>query len=101
MPRRGRILVIDPEPRERQAIVGALTPRGLAVEAPERLGDATERACGKDYGLVILDLGVLGEQWAHRLAQLKQQSPQTEVMVTASDGSIEAAAAAMRGGAYE
>ena len=101
MHRRERILVIEPEPRERQAIVGALTPRGLAVEAPERLGDATERACGKDYGLVILDLGVLGEQWAHRLAQLKQQSPQTEVMVTASHGSIEAAVAAMREGAYD
>ena len=101
MHRRERILVIEPEPRERQAIVGALTPRGLAVEAPERLGDATERACGKDYGLVILDLGVLGDQWAHRLAQLKQQSPKTEVMVTASDGSIEAAVAAMREGAYD
>ena len=101
MHRRERILVIEPEPRERQAIVGALTPRGLSVEAPERLGDATERACGKDYGLVILDLGVLGDQWAHRLAQLKQQSPQTEVMVTASDGSIEAAVAAMREGAYD
>ena len=101
MHRRERILVIEPEPRERQAIVGALSPRGFTVEAPERLGDATERACGKDYGLVILDLGVLGEQWAHRLAQLKQQSPQTEVMVTASDGSIEAAVAAMREGAYD
>ena len=101
MHRRERILVIEPEPRERQAIVGALSPRGFTVEAPERLGDATERACGKEYGLVILDLGVLGDQWAHRLAQLKQQSPQTEVMVTASHGSIEAAVAAMREGAYD
>ncbi len=95
------ILVIEPELKERKAIVGALTPRGLSVDAPDQLEDAIERASRKGYGLVILDLGVLGEHWADRLANLKQQSPQTEVMVTASHGSIESAVEAMREGAYD
>ena len=95
------ILVIEPEPKERKAIVGALTPRGLSVEAPDQLEDVIERASRKGYGLVILDLGMLGEHWADRLANLKQQSPQTEVMVTASHGSIESAVEAMREGAYD
>jgi DNA-binding NtrC family response regulator len=105
MPIRGeKILVLEPEQRERQAIAGALTPRGLAVDAPDRpdrLERATERASRNEYGLVILNLGMLGDDWADRLAQLKQQSPQTEIMVTASHGSIEAAVEAMREGAYD
>ena len=102
MPTRGeRILVIEPEQRERQAIVGALRPRGFSVVAPERIDGATERSSRNEYGLVILDLGTLGNDWADRLARLKQQSPQTEVMVTASHGSIEAAVEAMREGAYD
>ncbi len=102
MPTRGeRILVIEPEQRERQAIVEALSPRGFSVVAPERIDGATEQTSRNEYGLVILDLGTLGNDWADRLARLKQQSPQTEVMVTASHGSIEAAVEAMREGAYD
>ena len=102
MPTRGeRILVIEPEQRERQAIVETLSPRGFSVVAPERIDGATERSSRNEYGLVILDLGTLGNDWADRLARLKQQSPQTEVMVTASHGSIEAAVEAMREGAYD
>ncbi|MGH9461983.1 MAG: sigma-54-dependent transcriptional regulator [Vicinamibacteria bacterium] len=95
------ILVIEPEPKARKAIVGALTPRGLAVDAPDQIADVVEHAASKGHGLVILDLGVLGERWADRLANLKQQSPQIEIIVTASHGSIESAVEAMREGAYD
>jgi len=36
------ILVIEPEPKARKAIVGALTPRGLSVDAPDQLADTVE-----------------------------------------------------------
>jgi len=98
---RERILVIEPSQQERQSIVEALSPRGFSVDAPERIDGATERASRNEYGLVILDLGVFGNDWAERLAQLKQRSPETEVLVTASQGSVEAAVAAMREGAYD
>ena len=102
MPSRGeRILVVELEERERQAIVDALRPRGFTVDASARIDGVTARTSRNEYGLVILDLSILGNDWADRLAELKQQSPQTEVMLTASHGSIEAAVEAMREGAYD
>jgi len=95
------ILVLDPDPEERKAIVDALTPRGLSVDAPDRMEVAVARVSKQGYALVILDLGVLGVPWSEKLRSLKEQSPETEVMAIASHGSIESAVEAMREGAYD
>ncbi|MFQ5790223.1 MAG: sigma-54-dependent transcriptional regulator [Acidobacteriota bacterium] len=98
-----RILVLDPDASQRRAIAGALTSRGLAVVAPEHCGKAAERLSGtsRTYGLLIVELNTLGDNWTAKLARLKQQVPETEVIVTAHRGSIEAAVQAMREGAYD
>ena len=94
-----KVLVLDPDEAQRQAIAGRLTARGLSVEAPERHEKATERLAKNAYGLVIASLDRLGGAWAAKLTDLKQQAPETEVIVTASRGSIESAVDAIREGA--
>jgi two-component system response regulator AtoC len=102
MPIRGiKILVLDPDSSQRQAIAGRLTARQFSVEAPERHEKATERLAKNAYGLVIIALDMLGDDWAARLSELKQQAPETEIIVTASGGSIESAVEAIREGAYD
>jgi two-component system response regulator AtoC len=102
MPIRGaKILVLEPDSNERDAVSNRLTDRGLSVEAPERYERATERLDKNAYGLIIVDLDMLGEGWAVRLSELKKQAPETEIIVTASGGSIESAVEAIREGAYD
>jgi two-component system response regulator AtoC len=96
-----KVLVLDPDAGQRQAVAGSLSARGLSVEAPERHEKATERLAKNAYGLVIVDLDMLGGDWATRLSELKQQAPETEIIVTASRGSIESAVEAIREGAYD
>lgn len=102
MPIRGaKILVLEPDSNERHAVASRLTDRGLSVEAPERYERATERLAKNAYGLIIVDLDMLGEGWAVRLSELKKQAPETELIVTASGGSIKSAVEAIREGAYD
>ena len=96
-----KVLVLDRDTAHRQAIAGSLTARGLSVEAPERHEKATERLAKNAYGLVIVSLDRLGGDWAARLTELKQQAPETEVIVTASRGSIESAVDAIRESVYD
>jgi DNA-binding NtrC family response regulator len=102
MPARGvKILVLDPESSQRAAVANRLAARGLSVESPERLEKAAGRLSRSIYDLVIVDLGMLGADWAARLSELKHQAPGMEVIVTANQGSIEAAVEAIREGAYD
>ncbi len=102
MPIRGvKILVLDPDSSQRHAIADRLAARQLSVEAPERHEKATDRLGKNAYGLVIIDLDMLGGDWARRLSELKIQSPETEIIVTANRGSIESAVEAIREGAYD
>lgn len=102
MPGQGvKVLVLDPDSAHRHAIARRLAARGLSVEAPERHERATERVAKKAYGLVIVDLDSLGDTWAARLSELKQHAPDTDIIVTARHGSIEAAVEAIREGAYD
>ncbi len=102
MPNRGvKILVLDPDPSQRNAIHDRLTARQFSVEAPERYEKATERLGKNAYGLVIIDLDMLGGDRAAGLSELKKQSPETEIIVTANHGSMESVVEAIREGAYD
>jgi two-component system response regulator AtoC len=102
MPSRGvKILVLDPDASERRAIHDRLAARQFSIDAPESHEKATERLGKNAYGLVIVDLDMLGPDWASRLSELKKQSPETEIIVTANRGSIESAVEAIREGAYD
>ncbi len=99
--RGARILVLDPDTSQRRATSEGLSAHGFYVEVPESLEIAAERLSKGSYGILIVDLDILGEDWAAGLSQLKQKAPETEVIVTASQGSIEAAVEAIREGAYD
>ncbi len=96
-----KVLVLDSDADQRQAIAGKLAARGLSVEAPERHEKATERLSKNVYGLVIVSLDRLGSEGTARLSELKHQAPETEIIVTASGGSIDSAVNAVREGAYD
>ena len=96
-----RILVLDPDTSQRRVASRGLAERGFQVEAPERTEKAAERLSKGTYGILIVDRDVLGADWSDAVSQLKQRAPQTEIIVTAKQGSIEAAVEAMREGAYD
>ncbi len=86
-------MILDSDPAERAAIADALDRRGLHVEAPQHAERALAGLNGGSYGLVVVDLAILGDDWASRFAQLKRRLPETE--------SIEGAVEAIRQGAYD
>ncbi len=101
---REKVLVLDALEVERGAIAQALhslVDRGRSVATNDTLdGAALSRG---DYGLVILDIDLLDEDWPAHLARLKKGCVETEFMLTARRGerSVEEAVEAMREGAYD
>jgi DNA-binding NtrC family response regulator len=102
--RREKVLLLDRDPAGVQAVSEALSAWGFSVEAPVPPELAGANPASEGYSVAIVDLDALdigGERGAGRLATLKQELPETEIIVTVSRGSIEAAVEAMREGAYD
>ena len=76
-----------------------LADRALEVDIAEELRESDLPR----YGLVILDIDLLDADWSRQLSRLKRSSPETEVILTtqAGEGSVEAAVAAIREGAFD
>ena len=75
-----KVLVLDPDADQRQAIAERLTARGLSVEAPERHEKATERLSKNVYGVVIVNLDRLGERWGgsdYRSSSSRRRRPKS------------------------
>jgi len=98
-PASDRVLVLDSDEADGRRTAEWLEARKLSVEIAADLRPSVLSR----YGLIIVDMDLLHGEWSRHLSSLKQAAPETEFILTtqAGEGSVEAAVAAMREGAFD
>ena len=98
---KGQILVVDDERLIRNSLHGALEQLGHQARVAGSLEEATQAVADARYDLVILDLKLGDGDGLDLLRRLRTEAPETKVVVITAHGSIEAAVAAMKLGAFD
>ena len=101
MPVLGNILVIDDDESIRLGCAQALTQEGYRVQPAEDGATGLRLAAEESFDLVLLDLKMPGISGIQILEKLKEDSPDTVVVVITGYATIESAVEAMRKGAYD
>ncbi len=84
-----RILVVEDEPAIAEAVEYALKAEGFEVEAVDDGNAALERARGRLYDLLVLDLMLPGLSGVEVCRRLRDESPVPILMLTAKDGEVD------------
>jgi DNA-binding NtrC family response regulator len=95
------ILVVDDEKLIRTSLEKALTSLGLKAESAGSFAEAEALISRTRFELVVLDLKLGDGDGFDLLRRLRQESPDTKVVVITAHGSIESAVEAMKLGAYD
>jgi len=96
-----RILVVDDEVNIREALAAILSSEGYAVSA---VGSAEKAivALGEDhFHVVISDMRMEGSTGLDLLSWIRENCPETEMILLTAYGSVEGAVEAMKLGAYD
>jgi DNA-binding response OmpR family regulator len=96
-----KILVVDDEIGVRFFLEETLTRDGYQVTAVESGEAALECIVTQEFDLALLDLKMKGVGGIEVLVTLRQQSPDTAVIVLTGHGSLETAVEALRQGAHD
>lgn len=96
-----RILIIDDEPAQVQALAGFLKKKGFAVEKANAGQDALKIIEKQAIDLVITDFKMPDIDGIEVLKRAKAINPEIDVIVMTAFGSIESATEAMRAGAID
>lgn len=81
---RPKVLVVDDEPDVRQVFELALSRNGFEVTAAESGPEALQAAADRGFDLAFVDIAMPGMDGVETLKQLREMSPQTQVvMITA------------------
>ena len=94
----GRILIVDDTPRNIEILSEILGPDGYELSSAADGETGLQRARADKPDLVLLDLVLPGIMGIEVLEILKQEQPQTTVILTTAYGSEETAIQAMRRG---
>jgi DNA-binding response OmpR family regulator len=95
------ILVVDDEESIRFFLQELLTRDGYQVAAVESGEAALEQIAVEEFDLALVDLKLKGIGGTEVLAALRQQSPDTAVIMLTGHGSLETAVEALRQGAHD
>jgi len=96
-----KILIVDDEPEMRIAITEALKREGYQTEAAENGPDALFRLEGEAYDLVISDVKMPKMSGQDLLREIKNQWPNTQVIMMTAYGTIDNAVESMKQGAFD
>jgi two-component system response regulator HydG len=96
-----RILVIDDEPDVCEMLSMALGEGGAEVVALTSARDAFDRIASEEFDVVLTDLGMTELDGLGVCEQVARVHPNLPVIVVTGLGSMDAAVAAMRAGAYD
>jgi DNA-binding NtrC family response regulator len=95
------ILIVDDEPRVREALTLLLKREGYLVEAADS-GEAAERLITTArFDAVVLDLWLPGMDGVQTFERLRRHDPDVVTVFLTAHGSIESAVAAMRAGGFD
>src|SRR5690242_2403130 len=95
-----RILVIDDEPSVRDALQLVLTDLGHHVDSAKTGAEAMKLLKGSPYDLIFTDLRLPDASGIDLLAHIKNETPNTEVIVMTAHGSLDIAIEAIKRGAF-
>jgi DNA-binding NtrC family response regulator len=96
-----RVVVVDDDPTVTDLLEYGLEPRGWAVVGFTEPDDALKYMAANAIDVMITDLQLAGASGLALCAQVVEQWPSVPVIVVTGHGSMEAAVAAIRAGAYD
>jgi two-component system response regulator HydG len=96
-----RILVIDDDSSMCEVLEAELKKRGFETVATTSPEDGLRRLAEEDFSLVLTDINMLGMSGVHVCRQIVESREDLPVVVMTAYGSMEAAIAAIRAGAYD
>jgi DNA-binding NtrC family response regulator len=98
---RGKVLIIDDDESMRIACLQTLEQNGFSVAAVENGDRALQKARQESFDVALLDLKMPGMAGIEALKRLKQESPNTAVVIMTGHATIESALQAGKLGAYD
>ncbi len=96
-----RILIVEDDPKMRDALLYIMRKEGYAVDAVESGETALGRIKGTDYDLIVSDLKLPGMDGMDVLRAVKNFKPDVSFIVITAYGTIDSAVAAMKSGAED
>lgn len=96
-----RILVADDEESIRWVLSRALKKKGFSVDLAEDGKQALSMFRSNSYDMAVLDIKMPGLQGIELLKQVKDEFPETLVIIMTAESTMENAVAAMKNGAYD
>ncbi len=96
-----KILIVDDEPEMRIAITEALKREGYQTDSAENAPEALHRLEGEEFDLVISDVKMPKMSGQELLREIKEQSPNTLVIMMTAYGTIDNAVESMKQGAFD
>jgi two-component system, NtrC family, response regulator PilR len=99
--RRGKILVVDDERGMCHILKRMLSDEGYSVDTAGNGEEALHFILEEDYIVAMLDIRMPGINGLQLLSKIKEQSPDTAVIMMTAYGTVDTAVAAMKKGAYE
>lgn len=101
MPTGPTILLVDDEDRFRQNLQKMLRAHGLTVTAVGSGEEALAALTQQPYDVMLLDMRMPGLSGLETLAAIRQDYPETEVIVLTGHASVDTAAEIIRLGGFE
>ncbi len=95
------VLVVDDEPAMREMLVSLLEEEGIRARPAGNADEALEATRDTDFDAVVSDIRMPGRDGIALLAELRQERPDTPVILMTAFGSIDSAVDAMRSGAFD
>jgi len=96
-----RVLVVDDEESMRIACRQSLELAGYSISTAENGDQALQRIRQESFDVALLDLRMPGLPGMEALKRLKQESPNTAVVIITGYGTIDSAVEAIKSGAYD
>jgi DNA-binding NtrC family response regulator len=101
MNRDARILVVDDEPGMTDLLRRVLSGQGYSVACARSAEEAAEHLASESVDLVITDLVMGGKGGEHLVRRVKEERPDTEVIVVTAHASVDSAIEVMKLGAFD
>jgi two-component system, NtrC family, response regulator HydG len=98
---RGKVLIIDDDESLRTACLQTLEQNGFSVAAVENGDRALQKVRQESFDVALLDIRMPGMPGIEVLKRLKQESPNTAVVIMTGHATIESAVQAGRLGAFD